>query len=155
MALSWWGWLLFGVGATILLFTGIIGLDTGFGGSRIGNLPGILVGMALMISGSVFAAVGTLIGVFDNTLATKTNIKESEPVEEYKSYRISKAGKKYLVDQGEGQGVLKLDSLADAKTQIDILTVPQEDIIIYKGYDLRIVGDHCYIDRNIKNHCIF
>ena len=148
------GWLMFLLGAAMLLFMGVVGLDAGLGGNRVGNLPGILVGAALMISGSIFAAVGALIDVFDNTLATKTNTKESELVEEYKSYRIFKAGKKYLVDRGEGQGILKLDSLADAKTQIDILTVPQEEIIIYKGHDLRIVGDLCYIDRNIQNYCI-
>lgn len=54
------GWLMFLLGAAMLRFMGVIGLDAGFGGNRVGNLPGILVGVALMISGSVFAAVGEL-----------------------------------------------------------------------------------------------
>ena len=143
MALSWWGWLLFGVGAAILLFTGIIGLDTGFGGIRAGNLPGLLVGMALMISGSVFAAVGILIEKI-SPLSAFTQKEESEElpkelpyriseqdkfVEEYKSVKIFSVGNLlgtyyFLFDQA----YYRHTSLSDAKLQIDTLTTPDTDV---------------------------
>ena len=55
------GWVLFAFGVVLLFFFGVVGLDSGpFIDGRIGNLPGMLVGSALMISGSVFVGVSKI-----------------------------------------------------------------------------------------------
>lgn len=49
------GWLLFVVGAIFLFFSGFVG------SSGIANLPGVIFGMALLVSGSIFAAAGYVV----------------------------------------------------------------------------------------------
>lgn len=49
------GWLLFFVGGVFLFLSGFVGV------SGIANLPGVILGMALLVSGSVFAAAGYMV----------------------------------------------------------------------------------------------
>ena len=49
------GWLLFVAGAIFLFLTGFVG------SSGIANLPGVIFGMALLVSGSIFAAAGYVV----------------------------------------------------------------------------------------------
>ena len=48
------GWILFAVGALLLVLFAFIGIEAG--GTAVVNLAGILVGSAMMISGAVFVA---------------------------------------------------------------------------------------------------
>lgn len=56
------GWGLFGFGVIILFITGVIGYNGGpfVDNIRVGNFPGMLIGSASMISGSIFVGVGQL-----------------------------------------------------------------------------------------------
>lgn len=49
------GWILFGVGSLFLVVTGLIGIN------GTGNLPGLLIGTACMISGSVFVGSSLIV----------------------------------------------------------------------------------------------
>lgn len=49
------GWLLFVAGTILLFLAGFVG------SSGIANLPGVIFGMALLVSGSIFAAAGYVV----------------------------------------------------------------------------------------------
>ena len=66
------GWILFIVGALFLFFSGFVGV------SGIANLSGVILGMALLVSGSIFAAAGYVVEELKRP--TKTN-KPVAPVE--------------------------------------------------------------------------
>lgn len=52
------GWLLFGLGALLIVVFGVIGVDAG--NVRVANLSGMIAGMSFMVSGAVFVIGGRL-----------------------------------------------------------------------------------------------
>ncbi|MCT4576612.1 hypothetical protein [Donghicola sp.] len=62
-----YGYVIAASGTVLCFFFSVIGIETAVG--RVANLPGTLVGVGAMISGSVFAAIGEL----------KTALDEREP----------------------------------------------------------------------------
>ena len=67
------GWLLFGVGSLFLVLTGLIGVE-GFG-----NIPGLLVGTACMISGSVFVGACLIVDAISDKEAQADSVQPSTP----------------------------------------------------------------------------
>ena len=134
------GWILFGVGSVLVVLTGFVGLDTGIRGMpNVANLAGVLAGIGMMISGSVFAAVGQLIEgqtIKDHISQLKTdsakNIKAAENVgvensfwdtlhngvvKTHRGYEVHKRDGKFFIANVDGS----FSSLSEAEKHIDSL----------------------------------
>ena len=55
------GFVIAAIGVLLLGYSGLVGQDTGLDGFRVVNFGGMLVGSALLISGSIFAASGVIL----------------------------------------------------------------------------------------------
>ncbi|MBO6603675.1 MAG: hypothetical protein JJ949_10615 [Roseicyclus sp.] len=79
------GILLAGVGAALLGYFGLVGVDTGIDGFRATNFAGLFIGSTLLVSGSVFVAAGEvierLVMISDKprTVIVKETISKSPP----------------------------------------------------------------------------
>lgn len=69
------GWVLFVIGASLLIVFAFIGIDGG--GIAVGNLPGTLVGSAMMISGAVFVGCSRIEQAFLQRQSTASPQKQS------------------------------------------------------------------------------
>ena len=79
------GWVLFVLGAVILIVSGFIGTYTG--NVRVTNLAGLSVGGTLMICGSIFVGVGQIIWAIQKSKSfasaqESSNQVQLEPLEE-------------------------------------------------------------------------
>jgi len=67
------GWLLFGVGSLFLIVAGLVGLN------GVGNIPGLLIGTACMISGSVFVGACLIVDAISDKEAQADSVQPSTP----------------------------------------------------------------------------
>jgi hypothetical protein len=76
------GQVLAALGAVLLGYFGLIGVDTGIDGVRVANIGGTLVGSAMLVSGSVFAAAGEITERLSELHATPRKViaAETKPV---------------------------------------------------------------------------
>ena len=69
------GWVLFVLGAIILIFGGLVGSDAGF--TRVANIAALSIGSSIMISGAIIGGFGTIKeGLDDNKSVLKNNHDE-------------------------------------------------------------------------------
>ena len=83
------GGILFGVGSLFLIVAGLVGLD------GVGNIPGLLIGTACMISGSVFVGSSLIVDAISgkhpqtNTDEVSTSDSDSNPSRSLETEGIS------------------------------------------------------------------
>lgn len=85
------GRVLFVVGALFIVSAGIVGIDVGaaLGGVRVGNFPGMLVGMSLMVSGAIFVSTGKIVATLNDNHA---DMKVIVGIPEGKIRAVEKSG---------------------------------------------------------------
>ena len=108
------GFVILAIGALVLGYSGFVGLDTGLDGFRVANFGGMFVGMALLISGSIFAVGGAIL----EQLRPMNVQASSETVKNYKGYQIRKAPNwtstgEFLVGNTRVQGMLAAEEYID------------------------------------------
>lgn len=133
------GWALFGLGAVMLVASGVLGV----GG--IANISGVLIGVGLVTSGAIFASVGEVIELIGKRqLKPVSNIVEAETIEDSErdlssdSYRIYLVNK-YAIRQSDvfGQIVCK-DRLFD-KLEDAVDYAHQTDLSLTEEHRVRVV----------------
>jgi hypothetical protein len=138
------GFVVAAIGALLLGYFGLVGQDSGLDGFRVVNFGGMLVGSALLISGSIFAASGVIleqlrsmsfeglarnIRTADSTAQTqdRSNVVSASTdgvVKNYRGYPIRKAHDwastgEFLVGDAKVRGIIAaeqhIDRLLDGK----------------------------------------
>ena len=101
------------IGALLLGYFGLVGQDTGLDGFRVVNFGGMLVGSALLISGSVFAASGVIL-------------------EQLRSMSF----------QGSTHSIRTADSPAQSQYRPNVVSASADGVVKnYKGYAIRKAHD--------------
>ena len=108
------GFVILAIGALILGYSGFVGLGTGLDGFRVANFGGMFIGMALLISGSIFAVGGAIL----EQLRPMNVQASSETVKNYKGYQIRKAldwasTGDFLVGNTRVQGMMAAEEYID------------------------------------------
>lgn len=120
------GWVLFGVGLILVVLAGFVGLDVGIKGMpSVMNLAGVLSGVGLMISGSVFAAVGQLIETSEAgfsalrqvTVSIDSGGARGSGKEFYRNFEIYKSDGRFKIPNVEGS----FSDMREAKMHVDKL----------------------------------
>ena len=137
------GFVILAIGALVLGYSGFVGLDTGLDGFRVANFGGMFTGMALLISGSIFAVGGAI-------------LEQLRPMNVQTSSQINKATQTSTPTQYRPSAVSTSDGVVKNYRGYDI----------YKALDWASTGDFLvggtrikgmiaaeeYIDRQLGSH---